>query len=58
MIHFFFLLIIILIPIKVLFNYCIIIYTYIISYVSMALWCGIEDNWQLFTEVGIVSDGY
>ena len=60
MIHFFFffLLIIILIPIKVLFNYCIIIYTYIISYVSMALWCGIDDNWQLFTEVGIVSDGY
>ena len=55
---FFFLLIIILIPIKVLFNYCIIIYTYIISYVSMALWCGIDDNWQLFAEVGMASDGY
>ena len=55
---FFFLLIIILIPIKVLFNYCIIIYTYIISYVSMALWCGIDDNWQIFAEVGMVSDGY
>ena len=24
----------------------------------MALWCGIDDNWQLFTEVGMASDGY
>ena len=24
----------------------------------MALWCGIDDNWQLFAEVGMASDGY